>query len=320
MERPYSRLNADGHVVAITGPDGGLLWRKRFQERVSNHMVCDLEGDGLYEILIATESYDYKHEGLLFFYDHQGTLLWKRSFASDTFKIPYKRSARRGDHGGDFQLFPQVLNAWTEDLDSDNIKEIILTVSAAFCYNPNMICILDKSNHVKGLFWSPGGFNDIKEVQSPVSNSSALVILGLNNEFTTREEKAKSLYRFVLFMLEPSVLDEKFNQVIQKAPHKEDKHTCSSCSWYRILPKTLKPITLIDTRLTILEDGTDPGKSKIEVKQGDHIFTFDLMGEMVKMDITPELKISAVMDNNAKKIEAYKNEVIQQFTIYRCRE
>jgi len=316
MEKPSAKLNSDGNIIAVTEPNGGLLWRKRFQEKISKSLVCDFDGDGKYEVLIAMDRYDYRHRGLLFLYDHAGDLLWNRSFVSDTFTIPFKRSATQGNEGEDYIIVPQVERVWTSDLDSDNKDEIILSLNVARDFNPMAICVINISNQLQGLFWNPGAIKDVKEIQSDKNSSKSMVILGVNNEFTTMEEKGKAWYRFVLFKLDSRILEKESMEYIHRAPSLKDKYTCSSCSWYRILPRYPGSLHEIDNHIRILDENDN--LTRIEVRYGGHIITLNGMGEIQKVDLTLEFKSSELLNNDPAKIEAYKQSLLEQSAIYRC--
>lgn len=276
-------------MLAVKEPGGGLLWRTRFQTFVSANppVVGDLEGDGSWELLVFTDTYDVRNGGYLFLFEEDGTLRWSLDFSDPLYDVPYQQYGPRGERGPGFQLLPAVKRAFGIDLLGDAAEEVVFLASTSCHFYPFLVGVLDRYGRVRGVFWNPGGADDIELVRDPTTGSRSIALLGKNNHFTKDEEKGPGFYRYAVFLLEGEALETR-DRVSRRAPSTPEDELSPCCKWYCVLP----PYDWFDEKLgdslRIIERGATPEIS-VDTRAG-FSFTFGLDGSILRIAILPSLK------------------------------
>jgi len=327
-EAPKAKINKDGTALAVTDHSGRFLWQKRFNQQLNLTMdpvVCDLENDGVYEILVGQGQIpDSRYVGFLHCFEDSGDLKWDLILSSESFKVPYQIGGQF-DWGPRFLFFPAIWSSnfiIVDDLDGDGIREIVLTMGASGPFNPHMIMVLDSNGRRRGHFWTPGVIHHLKISDSFYASKKVFIVSSLDSHLTPMDEKQECLYYHSVFMLDAAAFDAGQSPLEARPPGKEDRTLPDCCLWYRLLPhldfmtnkrvKALKKEIVVGIKVLPRKSKTQSPEIEVNTSGG---LTVRLNGQGAILDVRLNHIFRKELESSeGHLIERFENQVVNYYS------
>lgn len=284
----------DRTELAIVHKTRGLLWKKRFDSPImmdrNNRVVeiIDLEGDGSFEVLAATDRYDARNKGYFFCLNQHGEIAWSLKMESEDFQVPYFRCPTP-NFGPNYLLMPQISKLHTADLEGDGTTEVMLMIRAADSFFPMMLLILDSKGRPLGIIWAQVRY--LATLKRPGTDLNDIVAVGDNTRFMTIQDRRDEKKRigFYVFLLKCDSLLQNGHTLVAKAPDRNDFTVPESFEWYQALATHRLEDTRIEERIEVVEDGNGRQLIRITMRNGV-VYSLDRDGEITSIEFVEMLK------------------------------
>ncbi len=177
------QFQIDDRYIHFLNKEKNILWSHAFQKIVSSEYVIpfrsrillsDLDDDQKNEVLLGTLNRDHPEDsGDLFFYDHDGSVIWK-------FHASYQQSSSNYTYIDHYRIY----NIKLQDVLNTGLPQIITEIAHS-PYYPSNLSMFDMEGNVLGEYWHSGRFLPIDFHDLNGDSILEIFVGGTNNLFRT---------------------------------------------------------------------------------------------------------------------------------------